>query len=710
MKYRGFTLDRFQSEAIAALRLGESVLVSAPTGTGKTVVADWMVEECLSKGTEIIYTAPIKALSNQKYRDYCSLIGEEKVGLVTGDLVIRRDAPCRVMTTEILRNMLLTGEQVPQLSAVIIDEIHFLDDLERGTTWEELLIYLPSHVQIIGLSATLSNLHEFAAWLTQVRENKVSVIEERRRNVPLAYRIATSEGGLKSPKDMKSYHRTWFKRNAQRIKQLRQQKRDRHRRHGRQRQKLSRNTSHIDIFEMLVDEHLPYLYFVFSRKQTEALSRVLGRTIGRRNYSLLNYEEKETMAQRLAEFRSQAGCDVLTEELSELYSLGIGFHHAGLHVLLKNLVESLYEAKLIKVLYCTGTFALGINMPARSAVFDDLSRYNGTEMIPLPTREFMQMAGRAGRRGMDTEGTVVVRTTLDDYRRLAPQLGSYFSGDYEGVTSRFSLSFNSVINLLERHPPDRIRQIVEKSFLAFQREQMSGEYAAQAKKLEAELAEMNWDGSKTPRPAIKNRVKRLKKLRRRARGGSERSWAEFEEKVQFLVDSGYLGTDLTFNVGANVLKRLQIQELFATELVLQGFFEDLEPELLFGVCCGMVAELPRGVVVHSARRFRGIGRQIQGVCDSPVVIGGEEFTGLAVTWDYEMIPIGVLWAEGKTLNEIVAEVNSPTDISGSLVGAFRRAKDLVSQLMTVWADDPERVATLKSLIKTVRRDEVEVVA
>ena len=185
MQYRGLTLDRFQTESIAALDAGHSVLVAAPTGTGKTIIADWIVEQALEAGREVIYTAPIKALSNQKFRDYIRLYGEDKVGLVTGDLVIRRDAPCRVMTTEVLRNMLLSGETLPHLAAVILDEIHFLDDRDRGTVWEEVLIYLPKPVQIVGLSATLSNLEDFRAWLEEVRERKVVTVTETTRAVPL---------------------------------------------------------------------------------------------------------------------------------------------------------------------------------------------------------------------------------------------------------------------------------------------------------------------------------------------------------------------------------------------------------------------------------------------------------------------------------------------------------------------------------------------
>ncbi|MEL6342054.1 MAG: DEAD/DEAH box helicase [Myxococcota bacterium] len=707
MQYRGFTLDRFQREAIEALQAGDSVLVCAPTGTGKTVVADWVVERSLDEGRQVIYTAPIKALSNQKFRDYCALVGEDNTGLVTGDLVIRRDAPCRVMTTEILRNILLTGEQIPDLAAVIIDEIHFLDDPERGTTWEEVLIYLPPHVQIVGLSATLSNLTQFAEWLSDVRERNVQVIEEHQRAVPLTFRLASRESGLKTPKEMDRYHREWQRKNSSRKRNNRRGPR------GRGRKKDGEQTSHVDVFEMLQDQRLfPFLYFVFSRKLTEKFARQLGRYADRHlRGGLLDRQEADAMDQEIEAFYEQQGADdALDERLAELYRMGIAFHHAGLNVLLKAFVEMLYEKKLIKVLYCTGTFALGINMPARTAVFDGLTRYNGREMIPLPTREFMQMAGRAGRRGLDDEGLVVIRTHLDDYREIAPQLKGYLNADYEPVYSRFSLSFNSVVNLLHRHPPDRIRELVEKSFLSFFREKRAEMQIDQAVALEQELKDDGWsEGDSSGPPAVKRKLKMLKKLRRRARSGKERTWQEFEEKVGFLVDIGYLSEDLEFNAGAKALMHVQIQEIFTTEMVLQGLFEDLSPAALFGVLCGMTAELPRGVVIPEARRFKRLGKTIEKVRYSEVVVHAEELSGLQAGWDFQLIPIGKWWAEGRSMGEIMLNVVSPTDISGSLVGAFRRAKDLAGQLSDVWVDFEDRTEMLRDLIRSVSRDEVEVV-
>ncbi|MFT4626148.1 MAG: superfamily II RNA helicase, partial [Myxococcota bacterium] len=323
MQYRGLTLDPFQVKAIQALEAGLSVLVCAPTGTGKTIVADWVVDAALAAGKQAIYTAPIKALSNQKFRDYCRLHGEENVGLVTGDLVIRRDAPCLVMTTEILRNMLLGGDLLPDLQAVVLDEIHFLDDRDRGTVWEEVLIYLPKRVQIVGLSATLANLDQFASWLEEVREAPIQVVIEEQRAVPLTFHLYSVDTGLVS---RKKYDAKWRnKRPALERESGRQAKRG-----GGGRRRNQRRTTHLDAYRALAEsELLPFLYFVFSRRDTEECARALGRAVGRRG--LLDSEERRAIAERLDRAQDEL-TDALDPELANLYSRGIAFHHAGLHV------------------------------------------------------------------------------------------------------------------------------------------------------------------------------------------------------------------------------------------------------------------------------------------------------------------------------------------------------------------------------------------
>ncbi len=684
MQYRGLELDAFQQQAIASLEAGRSVLVSAPTGTGKTIIADWIVDEALSAKKRVIYTAPVKALSNQKFRDYCRLYGEDRVGLVTGDLVIRRDAPCLVMTTEILRNMLLGGENLDDLRAVILDEIHFLDDRERGTTWEEVLIYLPQHVQIVGLSATLSNLDEFSAWLSHVRGGPVDVVTETKRTVPLRFFLMSSQTGVL---DADSYDKA-FKRQG-----TREPERGAGRGRGRDRDRGGRGgrggrTSHIDCFHAVDDmDILPYLYFVFSRKDTELYARALSRHLHR---SLLDANEQARIGRWLDNAAPALG-PALDADTRALYEKGIAFHHAGLHVQLKALVEELYEQKLIKVLYCTSTFALGINLPARSVVFDGVKKYDGRSVSPLSTRGFMQKAGRAGRRGMDEVGYVVIKLDFQDYEEIKPVLERYRKGAYEPVRSSFNLSWNSVVNLLGTHDHQRIREILDKSFLAWHLARQAEEHLRKAD-----------DASD----------KEARKLRQRAEQAENRTWSEFERKVGYLQDIGYLADDSTFNAGAKILRYLQMSEIPVAELILDGVFEGLPATRLFGVLCGLTNELPR----HCERSFRidpddrVVATAVRSVITSRAVMGAEELTASTYAFDPDLVHLGRCWAEGTSLQDLLQMVRSETDISGDLITGFRRAKDLAGQLVDVYrTTDPDRADDLRDLVRKVSRDEVEVV-
>jgi len=686
--YRGLTLDAFQCTAIRALDAGRSALVCAPTGTGKTIIADWIVERALSTGKRVNYTAPIKALSNQKFRDYTKLYGEEAVGLVTGDLVIRRDAPCLVMTTEILRNMLLGDDEPEDLLAVILDEIHFLDDRERGTVWEEVLIYLPKQVQIVGLSATLSNRREFASWLCHVRESEVEVVECHERAVPLEHFYMCQETGMVSPSE---YDRRW-KRQRRGV-----HKRQRERRGGRDKRRnprRRRKTGHLDIYRAMREQRLfPYLYFVFSRRDTEVCARGLGRQV---RGSLLQGEDRQRLNQRLAQAELDLG-ESLEPGLAHLLSKGIAFHHAGLHVSLKALVEELYEAKLVRVLYCTSTFALGINMPARAVAFDSIRKYDGRQVAPLPTRGFMQKAGRAGRRGMDAEGHVVVRVDFEEYEEERPHLARYRQGKSEPVRSSFNLSWNSIVNLLEQHEAERIRTIVNKSFLAWHLSKQSEHHLRRAD----ELADAR----------TRKQQKEARRLRRRAESSNDRCWREFQGKVEYLKGIGYIAEDGSFNAGAKVLRHLQISEILVCELVLSGWLEDLEPDLLFGLLCCITNELPRQAKPayrssHEERRIAGIVRQIR---YSDIVLGGEEMSGARYSFDADLVHLGACWARGTSLLDLIDVIRCETDLSGDLITGFRRAKDLIGQLRDVYADDDGRVTMLRTLAKTVSRDEVEVV-
>lgn len=695
MKYRGLDLDPFQEQAILHMQEGKSVLVSAPTGNGKTLVADWIVEKALEEGRRVVYTAPVKALSNQKFRDYTRLYGEEAVGLVTGDLVIRRDAPCRVMTTEILRNMLLSGEDLADLKAVILDEIHFLDDRERGTVWEEVLIYLPSDVQIVGLSATLSNLDTFAEWLSDVRDTEVEVVRAFERIVPLTVHYASKDSGILSPAEYDAF----FRKKGRRLMEDGSDRRGGGSQRGRPKptrdRRPARRTRDVDLVRMAERaDLLPSLYFVFSRRDTERFARGLAHWL---HYSLLSPSENAKLEERLRSARVELG-QALDLEFQDMLRKGVAFHHAGLHVHLKSLVEELYEQHLIKVLYCTSTFALGINLPARSVIFDGIVKYDGTGLRPLPTRGFMQKAGRAGRRGLDDQGHVLVRVDVGDYEELRPHLERYQRGAYEPVHSSFNLSWNSVVSLLERMSMPRIREVVERSFLSWHLSKTAAEKLERAQSMEGD--------AKSSR-----QTKEARRLRRQAARDDGRVWREFQVRVRHLQRVGYLDDELGFNAGARVLRHLQMSEILVTELVLAGFWDELSPETLFGVCCGIVASLPRAAtpnfrVTRDDRRVHG---KVTSVLGSAIVAASDELAGTETLWTPDYIAIGRAWASGRSFAEVQLLVASDTDLAGDLISAFRRAKDLVGQLREVYADVPEVAERLKQLSKAVGRDEVMVV-
>lgn len=730
MEYRGLSLDRFQRLAIEHIQARRSVLVAAPTGTGKTLIADYLVEEVLNNGGQIVYTAPVKALSNQKYREYTALLGRENVGLVTGDIVINPYAPLRIMTTEILRNILLKEpldiegvdesetwtssttqiRDLDTLHAVIIDEIHFVDDPERGTVWEELLIYLPTTIQILGLSATLSNLDEFAGWLSEIRGDRVEVVREDRRTVPLAFRLVNTSTGVVPQADFEDAHRAWVKEQKKEKKSGDNRDGDRRRGRGRRDDKSKRGrgrdrdrrdsgggarTNHIDVFDALAADEFPALYFIYSRKLTEQLALNLSRTpAGERIGARANREAIERM---LSEFDATHP-GVLRSRTRSALRQGIAYHHAGLHVGMKALVEDLYERRLIEVLYCTSTFALGINMPARTVIFDALTKFDGVDIVPLTVREFMQMAGRAGRRGLDAEGDVVVRMDFGDWRENAPIWKTLVRGAPEPVSSSFNLSFNSVVNLLDRYGEDQIRTLLERSFRAYQSRES-------AVTLREQLAAESSDGDRETRRRRANIQRELVEAER------PRLWEAFQRKITFLRTYNYIGPQNELHTPAKILQRIQFTEILVTELILNGALEGLSGPELFGVFTGLVQTLPRTAKVNQPRddKWWEVFQRIGAVVESDIVHNAQYLSQQEVTFVPPLMPLGEMWARGVSLETILREISNPTDLSGDIVGAFRRAKDLVGQLRAVYFEDELQRRELTQLIRDVSRDEVQVI-
>lgn len=474
---RDIHLDGFQLEAIDALNGNQDVLVSAPTGAGKTVVAEYAVELALATSTRCVYTAPIKALSNQKYRDLANELGDETVGLLTGDQTINRDAPILVVTTEVLRNMLFQRDDIIRdVGYVVLDEVHYLADEFRGPVWEEVILQLPEHTRLVSLSATISNVEEFSGWLRAVR-GPTAVVVSTVRPVPLVQHVAVS----------RKLH-PLFDNNGEISQQLVQAdaKLTEHSESGGYRRRHSTSAVRRKrVLKQLAERDLlPAIHFIFSRKGCDrAVSDLLDDGI-----FLTTKDEAKRIRQRLRVLREE-----LTEEdqravrfgfWSKAMTRGFAAHHAGMFPALKELAEDLMEDGLLKLVYATGTLALGIDMPVRTVVLEDLQRWNGTDFVALTATEYTQLIGRAGRRGKDTVGHAVVLHTDELNVQGLADLGS---GRVEPLESPFFPSYNSVVNLLAFQSYEDARAIMGTSFAQYQRNADLGEIRGRITRIRARL-------------------------------------------------------------------------------------------------------------------------------------------------------------------------------------------------------------------------------
>ena len=457
--FKGFTLDRFQEEAVNEIERGRSVVVSAATGTGKTLIADYVIDKHLGDGERIIYTAPIKALSNQKFKDFKEAYGEENVGLLTGDVSINEDAPLRIMTTEIYRNMLLTQEsRIEDLAYVIFDEVHYLGDPYRGKVWEESIIFSDDSVRFLCLSATIPNAEEFADWIHRVKGHEITVVEESERAVPLHHMFYDLHRGFGDIKELKKW------KNQKDVPNYNKAKGNKNKYYSNLKKK--RQKQHVTLIENLRQKGwLSTIYFCFSRKKTQKKSKTLSKSM-----NLLTDDEKAEVQRIVRTILDEADESVrqlkTTSLLRKCLYNGTGFHHAGLVPTHKDIVETLFEKGLVKALFCTETFAVGINMPAKTVCFDSLEKYDGTGFRYLTGKEYFQLAGRAGRRGLDEVGysICVVEIKFADVSRVRKLI----SGKRKPLKSQFSLTYNTVLNLLYRYSEKERQKILQSSFYTYQ--------------------------------------------------------------------------------------------------------------------------------------------------------------------------------------------------------------------------------------------------
>lgn len=724
--YKGYVLDPFQRQALEYIEAGQSVIVSAPTGVGKTLIADYLIEKAVRENRRVIYTAPLKALSNQKYRQFKASLGEELVGIITGDVVHNSEAPVVMMTTEIYRNMVLTEpERAADIHYLIFDEIHYIDS-DRGVAWEESLIFAPSHVKFLGLSATIGNLEQFIGWLSEVRKEQVALVVETKRVVPLAHRYFNLGTGIVRLPEMST---------AVKDDKL-------------------RPTDHRDLVRVLRSHYLPALMFGFSRRQCieKAMDTMKER-------SFLTREEHQAVQRALDAYQNlyRLESNASFQLLARMLSKGVGYHHAGLLPVLKDLVEELFEHKLVKVLYCTETFSVGVNYPVQSVCFLEQRKYDGKTTRPLSTQEYMQMAGRAGRRGIDEQGYVFTLVSgrgpilLDDYANRA----------VEDIGSQFRLSCNSILNLLRRDEPEQVVTAFNSSFAHYLNE-------AQRSSLLADLAVMQANQQKVAGAACVDRTEllcpinyrrtksRLGGMERDARRGkhflrkrcaelrqqlsqvtprdctrqtmdacrrghrdavvmqelvvtmearlqtlpTEADWlARFRLIKQRLEQLGYLDDDQILPRG-ELGSEINFQEILITEFVFAGMMDELSIPELCGLLCGVdfegrFSDFTQRGRLPALRKYWRIADELK----SDRVLGPD------IIYSPQVAPIGYLWATGASLPELL-EITTIEE--GDVVSLLRRTVDVLRQLRKALGHEPFWGDKLRECMKLMERDMVKV--
>ena len=481
-----FEFDPFQITACHAVEDGKGVLVAAPTGAGKTVVGEFAAYFALQAGKKCFYTTPIKALSNQKYSEFAAKFGEDRVGLLTGDTSINGEADILVMTTEVLRNMLYAGSNtLTNLGCVVMDEVHYLADKFRGAVWEEVLIHLMESVQVISLSATVSNAEEFGEWLGEVRGDTEVIVSEI-RPIPLFQHVLIGsrlmdlfdQPGKINPEILQR------EREAIRRSSLGRNRRGRF-------AEPSDRMSRAEIIEKLQRENLlPTITFIFSRIGCDAAVKQCLHA-GLRLTSPEERTEIRQTALRYTQNIAEEDLEVLGfQEWLTALERGIAAHHAGLLPSFKGAVEDLFQRGLVKAVFATETLALGINMPARTVVLEKLIKFNGEAHVPITPGEYTQLTGRAGRRGIDIEGNAVIQwsPTVDS----ASAAGLASTRTYP-LRSSFSPTYNMAINLISRFGRETARRSLESSFAQFQADRAVVGLTRQIRKNESLIQELTRD-------------------------------------------------------------------------------------------------------------------------------------------------------------------------------------------------------------------------
>ena len=758
-----FELDDFQKEACKCISEGKSVVVCAPTGAGKTVIAQHAIHCALQEGKKVFYTTPLKALSNQKYNDFSEKYGSDKVGLLTGDTSINRGGQIVVMTTEVFRNMLYgtnfgsVTDNLKDVKYVILDEVHYMNDEQRGTVWEESIIYCPTNVQIVALSATVANADKLTEWINTVH-SKTELINTDFRPVPLRfYYFDSSQPNTLLP---------LLTPNGTLNKKIKPEKKVFRR--GKAVQK--RNTVKDVVRNLQEKNMLPAIYFTFSRKKCDEQMESCA------SLCLVTPKEQEEIRQIVDDYIAENPYLYKNKHIEYLL-LGVASHHAGLLPGWKVLVEKLFQKGLIKVVFATETLAAGINMPARSTIISSISKRTDSGHRTLTASEFLQMSGRAGRRGMDEIGYVVI---VGSPFQTPEEVAELVLSDANPLESKFSPSYSMVLNLLQRFTLEEAKELVLKSFgyyssnsriepLLLLHDQYNekinecNSFVCYCKKTNEDLLEYNKireiyvqnrrvfktiqkQEKKKNRPLsdeaqefgrqtkqmlhlmhsyecdtcklFKKHMKILdvlsryeakqKELNKEIEKQKDIFWNKFLSHRAVLIDYGYIKDDYPTERGVTISQIRSENELFLAQIIFSGVLEGLTPAELASVVCAITTEDMRADLFSHLPLSPNVRKRLNKIKDIKRDLDKKQ-----KKYDVEdpmyinafYSPLIEMWATGSEWDDIIDQVDMG---EGDIVRCFKRVIDVLRQFCTISNIPEGLVFTAREAIELIQRSPIDI--
>ena len=758
-----FELDDFQKDACRCITDGKSVVVCAPTGAGKTVIAQHAIHCALEQGKKVFYTTPLKALSNQKYNDFSEKYGIDKVGLLTGDTSINRGAQIVVMTTEVFRNMLYgtnfgsVTDNLKDVKYVILDEVHYMNDEQRGTVWEESIIYCPTNVQIVALSATVANADKLTEWINTVH-SRTELINTDFRPVPLRfYYFDSSQPNTLLP---------LLTPNGTLNKKIKPEKKEFKR--GKAVQK--RNTVKDVVRNLHEKNMLPAIYFTFSRKKCDEQMEKCA------SLCLVTPKEQEEIRQIIDDYIAENPYLYKNKHI-EYLMLGVASHHAGLLPGWKVLVEKLFQKGLIKVVFATETLAAGINMPARSTVISSISKRTDNGHRTLTPSEFLQMSGRAGRRGMDEIGYVVIVGTPF---QTPEEVAELVLSDANPLESKFSPSYSMVLNLLQRFTLEEAKELVLKSFGYFSSNSriepllaVKDEYECKidecnsfvcyCKKTNDDLLEYNKireiyvqnrrifktiqkQEKKKNRPLneeaaefgrqtkamlqkmhsyecdtcklFKKHMKILdvlarysakeKALEKEIEKQKDIFWNKFLSHRAVLMDYGYIKDDYPTERGITISQIRSENELFLAQVIFSGVLDGLTPAELASVICAITTEEMRADLYSQLPLSPNVRKRLNKIKDIKRDLDKKQKNHdvedpMYVNGFYS--PLIEMWTTGSEWDDIIDQVDMG---EGDIVRCFKRVIDVLRQFCTISNIPEDLVFTAREAIELIQKSPIDI--